>query len=411
MDHKLETQQSIYADKSNNNTSWFFFMILYLFIDLGRPQDMIPIGFLRPGMISILILVSFLIFGSKDKLFNASQIKLVCYFILLTAVYIPFARNNFFAYNTTKSMLLFLPFIFSCIICLDSIDRLRKFMFFWILIMNYIALYSLTHSGCGSGNYFSDENDLALYMNICLPFCYFLFLYEKEKIKKIFFGISGGINLLAIVKSFSRGGFLGLLSLVIVVWLLSKRKLITLISICLLGIFLYFIGGERYRAEMSTISTEDTTGLARIESWKAGWRMFLDKPWGVGGNNFLVWFHEYQSEYFNRGMWGRASHSLWFTLIPELGILGILIYLALLYYNVKDLWLLKDITNKYPSFQYVRYLALAYLTSIMGYFMAGSFLSVLYYPYYWYLTAMIVATRKISTNASKEIQCINDSIG
>ena len=151
---------------------------------------------------------------------------------------------------------------------------------------------------------------------------------------------------------------------------------------------------------MSTITDlGESTATARIESWKAAWDIFIDHPLGVGGNNFQVWFNKYQTEYFKRGMWGRVAHSLWFTLIPELGIVGIYIYFALLYQNIKDIFYLKNINNSDDyDIKYINYLSLAFLASLAGYFASGTFLSVLYYSHYWYLTAIVIATRNITNN-------------
>jgi hypothetical protein len=140
-------------------------------------------------------------------------------------------------------------------------------------------------------------------------------------------------------------------------------------------------------------------------SWKAGWDMFLDNPLGVGGNNFPMRFPEYQSKEFKKNMWGRAAHSLWFTLIPELGVFGILIYLLLLRYNLKDVLLLKNVNNKEDAdLRYIYLIAISTLASLAGFFASATFLSVLYYPHYWYVTALIVATKRIAANlkADKE---------
>ena len=90
--------------------------------------------------------------------------------------------------------------------------------------------------------------------------------------------------------------------------------------------------------------------------------------------------------------------SLWFTLLAELGIPGVMLYLSLLAANVRDIRYLRDL-KKRPGDEDVHrlayFLSLAFIASLAGYFAAGTFLSVLYYPHYWYLTAMLVATRKI----------------
>jgi hypothetical protein len=51
------------------------------------------------------------------------------------------------------------------------------------------------------------------------------------------------------------------------------------------------------------------------------------------------------------------------------------------------------------DYRFAYFLSLAFMASLAGFFASGTFLSVLYYPHYWYLTAMIAATRKVVDNA------------
>jgi hypothetical protein len=120
----------------------------------------------------------------------------------------------------------------------------------------------------------------------------------------------------------------------------------------------------------------------------------------VGGNNYQVRFPEYQSDFFHRGMWGRVAHSLWFTLIPELGIFGILIYFYLLKYNISDILSLHKLPGNDPDILYLHSLSGAFIASITGYFISGTFISVLYYPHYWYITGIIVAATRIGNKIS-----------
>ena len=386
---------------------WFFFVLFYIFVDYGRPQDVLPVGFLRPGMVSILILTLFLVLSNKIGSSNSKQTRLILYFTALIACYVPFATNNYYAFLTTRDMLLFMPFILSTIIVVNSIDRLKIIINFIIGIMIYVSIFSLFHHGKGTGNYFKDENDLSLFINTFLPFCYFLFLCEKKKKIKFFYAAGMISGILGIVASFSRGGFLGLLVMVAVAWWFSPKKILSLLVIGMLALCLFYYGSEvainrgstSYLQRLTTATdTQNGTGRERIESWKAAWAMFLHHPFGVGGNNFQVLFPEYQTSYFHHGMWGRVAHSLWFTLLSELGIIGVLIYLSLLYYNLKDIFHLKRLNatkNVNRDSQYLHYLALSFLASFAGYFTSGTFLSVLYYPHYWYLTALLVSARRI----------------
>jgi probable O-glycosylation ligase (exosortase A-associated) len=290
-----------------------------------------------------------------------------------------------------------MPFILSVLVCVYSIERLKSFMKFYVGLMVYVALYAMTHSGVGSGNYFADENDLSLYINMVIPFCYFLFPVEKKKWTKVFYAAALMIGLLTVVVSFSRGGFIGLVIMFVIVWLVSPRKMATVFVIFVLGTIVYFYSGEEYRQEMATVTdTKESTANARLMSWASAWDMFLDNPLGVGGNNFQVRFPEYQGDRFSRGMWGRVAHSLWFTLIPELGIVGIVIYFRLLFYNMKDIFSLKTKKKELSDDErYLNSMSIAFVASLAGFFASASFISVLYYPHYWYLTGVIVAAARI----------------
>jgi len=394
------------VDSVNRNPErfkgWFLFTVVYLAIDYGRPQDIVPLlGYLRPGLIANLILIGFLIVQGSLQEASHRQINMIWLFILLLASYIPFAVNNYYAYTTTLNMLMYMPFVLSASICVNSIDRLKKLVFLSSCIMIYVSLYSLAHHGVGSGNYFKDENDVSLYINMWLPFCFFLFFITKDTTTKIIYLAGLILGILAVIVSFSRGGFVGLVVVSIVCWLYSSKKMVSLVVIGLLAIMMLSFAGDAYWERISTAkNTDQGTAAQRIESWKAGWNMFLDNPWGVGGYNFPIRFEEYQSDYFKRGMWGRVAHSLWLTLIPELGIAGIIIYFLLMKYNFTDIMLLKKLgsnrTHDGPDRQYITALSGAFLASLAGYFSSGTFLSVLYYPHYWYLTGIIVASVKVA---------------
>ena len=380
------------------SSKWFFFISLFIIFDYSRIYDMLHLGVIRPLMMINFVFIYFIFISGEYHRVKSKQITLMWLFCFLLGCHIMFARNNYYAYATTRNQFLFMPFILSTIICIDTLDRLKKFINICIYIEIYIALYGLTHGGLGPGNYFADENDLCLYINMWLPFCYFLFLYEKKMKYKMVYLAGLIVGLLSVVATFSRGGFVGLVAMIIAIIAFSKKKVLALTLIAVSGMFLFFYAEKAYWDDMSTITnTEDSTVTERLLSWGAAWRMFLDNPLGVGGNNFQIQFPRYQSKEHTRQMWGRVAHSLWFTLIPELGILGVYIYFSLLYYNIKDIFSLIKINQGYSNNEtrHFQLLGAAFICSFAGYFVSATFVSVLYYSHYWYMTGLIVATKKI----------------
>lgn len=385
--------------RKDKYSTWFTFVLIFLIIDYGRPQDVLPIGFLKPGFLMTLILAGYLVVKGRFAESKSPQTTLIFLFIALLAVHVPFAVNNYLAFTTVRDMSIMLPFMLSLIICVNTVERLKKLIFLAVCLMVYVSAYAFMNKGVGMGSFFQDENDVTLYINMWLPFCYFLFFIETERLKKWLYLAGLIIGILAVILSFSRGGFVGLVCVGFMCWLRSSKKLLSLFIIFILAAVVLIYAGDAYWARIGTArDTDQGTAAIRIESWKAGLLMFLDNPLGVGGNNYQVRFSEYQSDFFQRGMWGRVAHSLWFTLIPETGIIGIVLFFMLMKHNLRDIAVLKKISRSLKNSERNYFYALsgAFAASLVGFFSSGTFISVLYYPHYWYLTAMIVAAAKVA---------------
>ena len=198
--------------KTDPYKNWFIFTLMYLIIDYGRPQEMIsPLGFLKPGMIIILILSGYVILKGPFAAAWSRQTVMIFLFCALLALYVPFASNNYFAFMTLRNMLTLIPFILSAIICINSVERIKKVVFLVVCLMIFITIYSFFHNYMFYGAYFKDENDLSLFLNMWMPFCYFCFFIEKVKFKKYIYLSGLIIAIIAVVHSFSRGGFVGML--------------------------------------------------------------------------------------------------------------------------------------------------------------------------------------------------------
>ncbi|MCI0563284.1 MAG: O-antigen ligase family protein [Nitrososphaera sp.] len=391
--------------KSTSTSFGFVMVVLFLVFEYGRPQDKLGIiGALHPNwIITSLMVISW--FKSRGLHMAASpQTSHMLLLLLLLALHVPFAVNNFKAFWLTESFLLFFPFVISCILFIDTFHRLRVFMKCWIFLMLYIALNGILGLGVAGSSFLSDENDFSLLMNMMLPFSFCFFIYESQMKAKSLYLIASLLCVASTVVSASRGGFVGLVAVLFVIWLASPRKVLSLVLVGALASAIYTVADESYWKDVESISDpKESTAKQRLDSWQAGWDMFKDNPLGVGPANFAVRFPEYQPASFQRGMWGREAHSLWLTLLPELGIPGALLYLSLLRANVRDLRYLRNLSTASDTHRFAYFLSLAFMASLVGYFASGTFLSVLYYPHYWYLTAMIVVTRKIidSTYTSK----------
>jgi hypothetical protein len=93
---------------------------------------------------------------------------------------------------------------------------------------------------------------------------------------------------------------------------------------------------------------------------------------------------------------GRAAHSLWFTLLPELGVVGTALFLLILWEVVKRLkrsekMLARLEAHPYEGLHEDLMLTFAMRASLVAYLAGGTFLSVLYHPHIPYLIGFAIA--------------------
>ena len=89
-----------------------------------------------------------------------------------------------------------------------------------------------------------------------------------------------------------------------------------------------------------------------------------------------------------RVLGGRQAHSIYLTVLPELGIIGTTVFVALIWNIVRKLRKTAGTARKYRSDPICEELFLlnrAVMMSLLGFLSAGAFISVLYYPHLWYL--------------------------
>jgi probable O-glycosylation ligase (exosortase A-associated) len=392
----------------------FAAVVVFAFIDYARPQDVLPIlGTIRPSLLITALLAGLLVFLKVP--INQRRPQLMFTLLVFMACWVPLARNNFFALAAFRGILQLTVFCLALGAFVDTPSRLRKFTAMWLVTLTFQGVWGITHGGRGTGGVFWDENDVALALTIGLPFTYFLIRFQKAVTMRIALGVGMASMLGGIVASNSRGGFVGLLSVALFTWLMSKHKLRLIALGFVAAGFLALVAPAKYWDEMRTITDDgESTRVERIESWTIGWRAFMDNPvFGVGPGN-INW-HMTRYEDFNpnkKSLGGRATHSLYFTLIPEMGLIGIVLYVWLIQIHFKSITNTIRICSRAKGalklrLRYTDACARASLCGTVAYLICGIFLSVLYYPHLYYLIAMSFAIERIAKLESARFNARN----
>lgn len=387
----------------------FRLTVVSLLLEFGRPQDLVP--FLAPLRLPAMVISALglaLILSSRKIDFSDKQTRLFVVLLALMALHVPLAVNNYRALMGLKNMLITFILYLGIVMSIDTVPKFRKFITLWLGVHLLLALNGIAKHGRGVGGFLCDENDFAMTLNMIVPFSFFLAQGEQRSAKKhLYLGLTG-LFVLANIFTFSRGGFVGLLAVALCCWLRSPKKLRSAAVIAALGLLVSLYGREGYRERIESIWEEGAsagTGEDRMYMWKFGWKMFLDNPViGVGQDNFQVRFGDYEGEerlYGVTRVW-RVAHSLYFTLLPELGLVGGFIFFRMLYWIWKDLVGIRRSTpQRFKEAQNMAPTILPYAhaieVSLIGFLVSSIFISTLYYPNFWVAMGFVVALRRIVT--------------
>jgi probable O-glycosylation ligase (exosortase A-associated) len=402
------TAQETAADTAKTGPWPFRLTLLYFIFEYGRPMDLFPIlGRARLMMIlSILLAVVFVLSGNK----RAVRSRVTTWFALFLAwvgLHGLFSLNDYWAFYMFRGLVQFFV-VYLCIMSfVDSPSRLRKFHTCILIVSLLLAAQGIYKHGRVGSFFLGDENDFCLAMNMLLPFSFFG-LFEKEKPKrKLLCLVTLGVCTGAVVYSFSRGGFVGLLAVGACCWWKSPRKGLGTFGVALVVVALLLFAGTEYWSEMKTITDkEDSTRTGRLDSWKAGTRIVFDHPLGVGAGSypFAVGGYDYELREKDLTLAGRAAHSLYFTLLPELGLPGAVFFFGMVIAAVRASHRTAKGARNFdsPPKAALQTLSLASMCGFVGFLVSGLFISVLYYPHAYYLAALAAVSARLSeANASE----------
>jgi O-antigen ligase len=394
----------------------FYLVLLSLLLEFGRPQDMVGIkGIPLPSIVDAMIAGIVFLFSGKLN-FDNRQTKLWIALLGLMILHGPLATNNFWAFMVFKDMALLFCVYLGIITYINSFDRLRTLLKVWLAVHFILAVLGIMAKGRGVGGWLGDENDFCMELNVAVPFTFFALISSRSKAQKIIYASLLCIFVLAAMTTLSRGGFIGLATVGTYCWLRCSKKFGAIIVVGLLVIFMIAFAPAEYWQEVESITDEQTmtvgTGGDRLYIWGIGWEMFLSNPIiGVGQGNLPWDFAEYEGgrTFLTKSRAGRQAHSAYFTLLPELGLVGIYIFIAMVWRNFSDTKRVEQLYKRNlvnrgdvstgeakENLEFARSFAHSLEGSMIGYLVSSVFISTLYYPSFWIIMGFVVALRNVT---------------
>jgi O-antigen ligase len=191
---------------------------------------------------------------------------------------------------------------------------------------------------------------------------------------------------IGVIASSSRGGQLGAAAAIGVVLLKARLKARTLAlgGVVVVAVAL-LLPPEQY--ERFTEMGEDGTSQYRLTLWKNGREIMKEHPvFGIGFGNWIPYYHaRYDPD-------GLVVHNIFLEAGTEMGGVG----LAILLFGFSTLFMLNVSTRRIaarlgPDGRLFTAAAHGLDAGMVGFMVAGFFVTILYYPFFWIQLALTAA--------------------
>lgn len=283
------------------------------------------------------ILIMTLVRGNKLHLSPVGGWLLAFYGAMIASI--PFAiwGSNSLAGVEDFGKTLLLAFLVISLV--TTRQRLKIFLIVYVILLAYLAVSGL--SAYFSGQVYigtidrlvgttSDSNapdTLATTMVITLPLLA-AFLVRGNKFRtRLFFGGLAALCVWALLLTGTRTAFYALIVVLLIYALRSPRRARVLPALLIVGFTLWVSLPQEFKARYESGMTAagrdaDEAYQLRLMSWQGGWHMFLHNPLtGIGVDDYTVangmqYWPAPHKIYLN-------AHSLFFQLIGELGLCGL----------------------------------------------------------------------------------------
>ena len=266
-----------------------------------------------------------------------------------------------------------------------SIEAINEYRLGLMTVEGYRA------AGRGTG-IFGNTNDMALHLVTILPISVALMLGSKGAVRKLIYGVSAALMIAAIVLSYSRGAFIGMLVVVLfIAWKLGRQRRLEIIF-AVLGFagVIVLLAPDKYGSRLLSIfipslDAEGSADSRRGELFRSIYVALRHPLLGIGMGN-------YQPEMSYKGL---VTHNSYTQVAAEMGMTALACYVMFIVTPLKKLGQIARETFETRRDSRFYYLALGIQASLIAYLISSFFLSVAYVWYVYYLVAYAVCLRRL----------------
>ena len=316
-------------------------LLALLLVYIVQPGELYP--HLAPlhleRTLAVFVMVSFFLHGNKFKFPPVTKWFLAFFGSMLLSI--PFAFWRISSISFCITFFEIVTFHLLIVSLLDSEKRIKQFIVTTVGLIGWVAATSLFLYAIGV-RFFAmgieraegltsaggDANSLGITLVTAIPLEILLMSKGNSKWVRLFGLAICAISVWTIIVTGSRTSFFAIWFMVALLMVADwRRKLKFLPLVVVAAPLFWMIIPQQYKDRYETVDNlkDDESYQNRVLSWQGGYRMFLSNPiTGVGPDNYgpangAKYWPEKPRHFLN-------AHSLFFKLIGELGLVGLITF-------------------------------------------------------------------------------------
>jgi probable O-glycosylation ligase (exosortase A-associated) len=241
------------------------------------------------------------------------------------------------------------------------------------------------------GSFLGGNNPLALAMNMTLPLLFYMSREVRRRSVKLLLRLTFWLTMIAVVSTYSRGGFLGLVVVAVALYLKNEGKFVGAVVGVIAVVGALSLVPAKWTERMHTIDTyqADRSAEGRLNAWKLAWRLTLARPvlgWGPEAMDDKTLYDKYYPDSPTRN----DVHSSYFQLLAEGGFASFGVFVFLLMWCLRELQRLATRYRKSSEHGWLATYADMLQVGILGYVVSAAFLEMAFFDYIYYLVGATV---------------------
>jgi putative inorganic carbon (hco3(-)) transporter len=242
--------------------------------------------------------------------------------------------------------------------------------------------------------FFASNNSIGLGLNTILPILFFMSREQGQPWLRVALRVSFWLSAIAVVFTYSRGAFLGLLIVMAMLYLKGRRAFIAMVAAALLFVVVTPYLPERWTTRMATIETaDDRSAHNRLIAMEVAWKVAVDRPllgagfWGLANRLTYAQYGYVQAT---------SAHDMYLDVLADHGFIAFGFFLSLLLSCLWSLFRLRQMNRGSPDRAWVVRYSLMLEACLVAYMANAAFQSAAYTDLLYTLIGSVILLKTVA---------------